>query len=172
MAATEPETLQDPQAPAPPDALGAVELLARLSEEVARAERLGNSLSCLAVIVDDLGELDQGPGESLRQELTAYLARAVSSELRTFDRVGVSPDGTLMVILPGADGPTAELVARRILERIRTIKLESGGARRPIRVSVGLAAWRESVGAEQLAARAVRVALAPVAAGELVANRA
>ena len=54
----------------------------------------------------------------------------------------------LLVVLPGADGPRGEIVARRVLERLRTIKIEADGMRRPLRVSVGLAAWRADLMAQ------------------------
>ena len=38
-------------------------------------------------------------------------------------------------------------------QRLRAIKVEAGGERRPLRVSVGLAAWREDVGGEELLAQ-------------------
>jgi hypothetical protein len=56
-------------------------------------------------------------------------------------------------MLPGADGPRGEIVARRVLERLQTIKIEADGRRRPLRVSVGLAAWREGVGGDELLAQ-------------------
>jgi len=43
-----------------------------------------------------------------------------------------------------------------VLERLRAVKLESGGERRPLSVSVGLAAWAETASAEDLFARARR----------------
>jgi hypothetical protein len=57
-----------------------------------------------------------------------------------------------VVVLPGADGPRGEIVARRVLDRLRTIKVEADGARRPLRISVGLAAWREDLSGEDLLA--------------------
>ncbi len=45
-------------------------------------------------------------------------------------------------MLPGADGPRGEIVARRVLERLRAIKVEVDGERQPLRIAVGLAAWR------------------------------
>jgi hypothetical protein len=51
-----------------------------------------------------------------------------------------------------------------VLDRLRAIKVEARGARRPLRVSVGLAAWRDGVGAEELLARTR--AAAQVANGE------
>jgi len=44
-------------------------------------------------------------------------------------------------------------VAKRVLERMRTIKLEAEGSRRPLEVSVGLAAWQTNMAASDLLAR-------------------
>jgi hypothetical protein len=57
-------------------------------------------------------------------------------------------------VLPGADGPRGEIVARRALERLRTIKVESDGMRRPLRISVGLAEWQEDIDGDELLERA------------------
>jgi len=46
------------------------------------------------------------------------------------------------------------MVARRVLDRVRTIKVEADGTRRPLRVSVGLAAWRRDSSRDDLLARA------------------
>src|SRR2546421_401001 len=62
-------------------------------------------------------------------------------------------DNDLLVLLPGADGPRGEIVARRVLDRLRTIKIEAAGERRPLRISVGLAAWHENLSAEDLLAQ-------------------
>ena len=80
----------------------------------------------------------------------AYAGLTLRRELRRFDRVGRPRDGELLVLLPGADGPRGEIVARRILERLRAIKLEVGGDRRALRMAVGLAAWRAGMSAEGL----------------------
>ena len=74
-------------------------------------------------------------------------------ELRRFDRVGRPSDTELLVLLPGADGPRGEIVARRVIDRLRAIKIEAGGLRRPLRVSVGLAAWHEDLSGTQLLAQ-------------------
>ena len=84
--------------------------------------------------------------------------------LRRFDRIGRPSDRELLILLPGADGPRGEMVARRVLDRLRTIKVEAGGARRPLRVSVGLAAWREGSSGDELLARTR--AAAQVSGGE------
>ncbi|HTB70194.1 MAG TPA: diguanylate cyclase [Solirubrobacteraceae bacterium] len=123
----------------------------RLAEEVSRADRHGTPLSCLVVTIGNLEELLREHGSDLYEETLLYIARALGSQVRDFDRIGMPADGELLLLLPGADGPRGEIVARRALQRLRTIKVESDGERHPLSVSVGLAAWREGLdGAELL----------------------
>ncbi len=134
-------------------------LLARLEEEISRAERHGTGLSCLLLKIDNLEEMAREHGGELREQTISYIAGALRHELRRFDRIGqVDQDGRvnrdLLIILPGADSPRGEIVARRALERLRTIKVEAGGTRQPLEISVGLAAWHQDVGAEALLAHA------------------
>jgi diguanylate cyclase (GGDEF)-like protein len=129
-------------------------LLERLDEEISRAERHGTKLSCLLVTIDNLEEMAREHGSDLPEQTLAYVAGAIGRELRRFDRIGRPSVGELLIVLPGADGPLGEIVARRVLERMRTIKLESRGARRPLEVSLGLAAWNANMATEDLLARA------------------
>jgi hypothetical protein len=46
------------------------------------------------------------------------------------------------------------MVARRVLDRMRSIKVEAEGMRRALRFSVGLAAWRKDLSADDLLAQA------------------
>jgi diguanylate cyclase (GGDEF)-like protein len=145
-----------------PDCLAPPALQARLREEISRAERHGTGLSCLLVKIDNLEEMAREHGGELREQTVAYIAHALRRELRSFDRVGRVADGhdgspasgDLLIVLPGADSPRGEIVARRALERLRTIKVEAGGARQALEISVGLAAWRADVSAEALLANA------------------
>jgi diguanylate cyclase (GGDEF)-like protein len=132
------------------DCLSAAALAERLEEEINRAGRHGTPLSCLLVAIEDLQELARRHGRELPEQALAYAGPALLRELRRFDRVGRPSDTELLVVLPGADGPRGEIVARRVIDRLRAIKVESEGVRRPLRVSVGLAAWREDLSGEQL----------------------
>lgn len=134
------------------DCLSAGALADRLEEEINRAGRHGTPLSCLLVAIDDLAELSTRHGRELPEQALAYAGPALLRELRRFDRVGRPSDTELLVVLPGADGPSGEVVARRVLDRLRAIKIETDGVRRSLRVSVGLAAWREDLDGEQLLA--------------------
>jgi GGDEF domain-containing protein len=166
------------------DCLTPAALNERLEEEIGRAERHGTGLSCLLVTIDNLDELAREHGRELREQTIDYVAAALRSELRRFDRVGrIAPNGLagqggpsapggptqqdwvapadLVIVLPGADSPRGEIVARRALERVRAIKVEAAGAREALEISVGLAAWQQDVSAEALLARA-RAALRSV----------
>lgn len=135
------------------DCLSARALEDRLEEEISRAGRHGTPLSCLLVAIEDLGELASQHGRELPEQALAYAGPALLRELRRFDRVGRPSDTELLVLLPGADGPRGEIVARRVIDRLRAIKIEAGGLRRPLRVSVGLAAWHEDLSGTQLLAQ-------------------
>jgi GGDEF domain-containing protein len=139
--------------------LGPAALRERLEEEIVRAERHRTLLSCLLVVIEDLDEIACEHGSALREQTVEYVAGALARELRRFDRVGRLQAGRgstheLLIILPGADSPRGEIVARRALERLGAIKLEAQGTRRPLRVSMGLAAWRQDVSADLLLANA------------------
>ena len=135
------------------DWLVASALNERLEEEIRRAERHGTSLSCLLVAIDNLEDMAHEHGRELREETLAYVATALRRELRRFDRIGRTSDTELFIVLPGADGPRGEMVARRVIDRLRMIKVEARGARRPLQVSVGLAAWRDETRGEDLVIR-------------------
>jgi diguanylate cyclase (GGDEF)-like protein len=154
MAASDPHPRSQPPSSAAPGCLSAPALLARLGEEIHRAERHGTPLSCLLVAIDDLQEIAPAQSEELREQTLAYVSTALARELRGFDRVGRPSGRELLIVLPGADGPRGEIVARRVLDRLRTIKVEVSGARRALNVSVGLAPWREGASAEDLLQRA------------------
>jgi diguanylate cyclase (GGDEF)-like protein len=142
--------------PLPPEqivCLSAPALRARMEEEINRAGRHGIPLSFLLVVIDNLEELSRDHGSELPEQTLAYIAKALPRQLRRFDRIGMPSEGELLVVLPGADSPRSEIVARRVLERIRTIKVEAEGTRQPLRISVGLATWQEDLGSEDMLAR-------------------
>jgi diguanylate cyclase (GGDEF)-like protein len=158
----------DPQLQGPEqiDSISAFELQQRLLEEISRAGRHGTPLACLLVTIGNLEELSRVHGSDLTERTLAYIGSALRTQLRDFDRIGRPSERELLVILPGADGPRAETVARRVLVRLRTIKIEAEGKRRPLRVSVGLAAWRQGVGADELLAQ-TRAAAARASGAEV-----
>ena len=154
MAATEPTSITHPPAGGAvvwPDASGLSE---RLDEEVGRAERYGTPLSLLLVVVENLDEIAREHGAELRQQTLAYIAGALDRELRSFDRIAIPGPRELAILLPGADGPSGEMVARRVIDRLRAIKVEAAERREALRISVGLASWRPESSSSILLQRA------------------
>ncbi len=135
---------------APRECLSSVDLATRLDEEVQRAARHRTQLSCLLVSLDEVEHLANTYGEDLPEQALAYLGTALIRQLRRFDRVGHAGEGELLVVLPGADERRAEIVARRALGRLHSVKLELNGKREPLRISVGIAAWRDGLQTEHL----------------------
>ena len=154
MAASDPHQHPPPPAPGSSSCLSAPALIERLDEEINRAERLGTPLSCLLVVIGNADELSYAHGSAFVEEALTFIASALAGELRRFDRIGRPGEEELMLVLPGADAPRGEIAARRVLGRLRAIKIESEGARRPLRMVVGLATWMKDVSADELLAEA------------------
>jgi GGDEF domain-containing protein len=161
MAASEHHQSAEPQKRAESACLSLGALQERLDEEIDRARRHDTQLSCLLLRIDRIEERSeaeraeiggqQSEHESdLPAQTLSYVGGALRRELRSFDRIGRLSDSELLIALPGADGPRAEAVGRRVLERLRTIKVEAGGRRRPLGFSVGLAAWHGRLSGEDL----------------------
>jgi GGDEF domain-containing protein len=158
MVASEPHQSAQPHSAGRVACLSLSALQERLDEEINRARRHETQLSCLLVRIDkleDLSEIGQQSehGSELPAQALAYVGGALRSELRSFDRIGRLSDSELLIALPGADGPRAEAVGRRVLDRLRTIKVEAEGTRRPLGFSVGLAAWHGRLSGDDLLAQ-------------------
>jgi len=154
MAASDRNNSDGPPAGRAIEYLSALALRERVREEVNRAGRHGTALSCLLLAIEDLGEIERTHGAELAERALAYAGLALRRELRGFDRVGRPSENELLVVLPGADGPRGEIVARRMLARLRAIKLDVQGERRALRMAIGLVAWREGMSAEALVSEA------------------
>jgi diguanylate cyclase len=153
MAAIEHHSRADPLQGEGAAYLAASDLGVRLDEEIHRAERHGTPLSCLLLVIENLQEIARENDSELPEQTLAYVGGALASELRDFDRIGRPSGHELLIVLPGTDGPRGEIVARRVLARLRTIKVEAQGQRRPLRVSLGLASWQADCNGEDLLGR-------------------
>jgi PleD family two-component response regulator len=125
-----------------------------MDEEISRAERSGTALSCLLVAIGNAEELSYAHGEEFVGEALAFIAGVLAAELRPFDRIGQASAEELLLLLPGADGPRGEIVARRMLRRLRSVKVEADGARRALHILIGLATWTREESATDLLGQA------------------
>jgi diguanylate cyclase (GGDEF)-like protein len=168
MAATDPRPIRTYPAPSGPGAsssqwratehartlpmrcLDAPELYERVEEEIGRASRHGTALCCLLLRLENFQEISKSHGEDLSERALMHAGETLLSELRRFDRIGRPLEEELVVVLPGAASFQGEAVARRALRRMRAIKIEVDLVRRPLCVSIGIAAWRTPWSAQEL----------------------
>lgn len=151
MAATD---IQISDSPSSGELLPVDVLVERLEEEIARAMRHHTALSCLLVGIEDPAAIERSHGRKFSEQALAYLGLTLRRELRRYDRVGPTSEHDYLVVLPGADGPRGEIVARRALVRVRAIKIEAGDMRKALGVIAGIATWREGQAAQELVAEA------------------
>jgi diguanylate cyclase (GGDEF)-like protein len=130
------------------------QLVDRVEEEIARAERGQAPLSCLIVGIQDLPAIEQVYGKRFSEQALAYVGLVLRRELRRYDRVGATGKHEYLVVLPGADGPRGEIVARRTLARLHAVKIENSDGRRSLPLAVGIATWRKGTDATGLIAQA------------------
>jgi diguanylate cyclase (GGDEF)-like protein len=169
MAASDTHQSPEPQAAEERPCLAAAELQDRMDEEINRIQRQGGALCCLLVTIGNLDDLAREHGEELSERALAFISAVLRRQLRDYDRIGRPSERELLLLLPGADGERGEMVARRALERLRTIKIEAGGRRHPLRISVGLAAWHGDLTAGELLAQ-TRAAARRGSSGEAAAG--
>jgi diguanylate cyclase (GGDEF)-like protein len=154
MAATDPDSASRRRPPkGQTTCLSGAALQEHLAEEIALARREGTSLSCLLVAIENLEELGRSGGRKLSTNALDGVEAALRRELRRSDRIGRPSDGELVVVLPGADGPQGEIVAKRVLDRLRAVRVEAHGVCHSVRISVALATWRADLTGEDLLAQ-------------------
>jgi diguanylate cyclase (GGDEF)-like protein len=109
---------------------------ARLSEEFALASRLQLPLSVCLIDVDHFKDVNDSYGHPHGDEVLRRVARLIGEALRASDYVARFGGEEFLVVLPGAEPPTARAVA----ERIRTHVADAHWERPPVlTISAGVA---------------------------------
>lgn len=109
---------------------------ARLAAEVASAVRFGESVSLIALDVDDFARVNAAAGHGAGDSTLIALARAIDRAVRSRDVVCRLGGDELAVILPGTDAEAAVGIAERMLAEIREVTAPNG---RRVTTSAGLA---------------------------------
>jgi diguanylate cyclase (GGDEF)-like protein len=156
------ETFDDVRTAASTDALtgllnhGAMQV--RVREEIARARRDGQPLSCVLIDLDDFKRVNDELGHPAGDAMLRRVADALRAEVRPYDQVARYGGDEFVLVLPGTEEPAARLVAERVGDRVR-----AGaplGADGPIAdCSMGVAAWEPTMGADDLLDAADRALL-------------
>ena len=122
----------------------------RLDEEIVRAARTGNPLSCLLMDLDNFKLVNDRHGHQAGDATLRGVVQALVGEFRAFDRVARYGGDEFVVILPNADLDSATAAATRALERLRalpSLQDESG-----VSASIGVAQWQAPMTTDELLA--------------------
>jgi len=112
----------------------------RIVEEVERARRTRQPLSCLFIDIDHFKRVNDGHGHQDGDRVLARVAVAVRQQLRSIDVVARYGGEEFAVLLAQTGEVRAIEVAERIRTRIAMLQLESeAGAEIPVTVSIGVA---------------------------------
>jgi diguanylate cyclase (GGDEF)-like protein len=93
----------------------------RLDEEIVRATRTGDPLSCLLIDLDDFKQVNDVQGHQAGDAVLRAVVQALMGEFRAFDRVARYGGDEFVVILPNADLRSAAAAAARALERLLAV---------------------------------------------------
>ncbi|MCX7568897.1 diguanylate cyclase [Tumebacillus sp. DT12] len=109
----------------------------RLGEEFNKVKRYGVDLSFLMIDLDDFSKVNNVYGHNEGDRVLRMVAKTLVKSVRNVDVVGRFGGEEMIVILPNTDGPSAKIVAERILQALRGIQIE--GDRYRVTGSIGVA---------------------------------
>jgi diguanylate cyclase (GGDEF)-like protein len=119
----------------------------RLQEEIGRAMRTGNPLSCLLVDLDNFKLVNDRHGHQAGDHVLREVGRALVGEFREFDRVARYGGDEFVVILPNADLESAASAASRALARLIALTEEDDTG---VGASIGVGQWQAPMNADAL----------------------
>ena len=131
----------------------------RIREEIARARRDGTPLTAAIIDLDDFKRVNDVRGHQAGDELLRRVATTLQAQLRPYDQVARYGGDEFVLLLPGSD----EADARQVAERVRDAVAEHIAGQPDLAMagacSIGLAAWHETLEAEDLLEHADRALL-------------
>lgn len=118
----------------------------RLDGEVVRAARFHQPLSVLVIDVDDFKRVNDTWGHHKGDEVLAWVASFLKSQLRTCDVACRTGGDEFVVLLPGTGREGAEILAERIRNTLATLRQGTGHGDHPVKMSIGQASLGPGTG--------------------------
>ncbi len=121
-------------------------VLLRFNEELERAQRLKNDLSCMMLDIDHFKEVNDTYGHLIGDKILKEAAALIMDSIRTYDIAGRYGGEEFLVILPDTSIGSALALAERIRINIQeNLYLRAGlTLKKSITVSLGIASLRSS----------------------------
>jgi diguanylate cyclase (GGDEF)-like protein len=111
----------------------------RLEDEVRRARRYGNSLTCVMADMDHLKPVNDALGHAAGDRAIAAVADVIRAELRATDLGARYGGDEFVLLLPHTTALEGRVLAERLCVRLAETALELGGRLVPLRASFGVA---------------------------------
>lgn len=118
----------------------------RLEAEVERAARFHQPLAVLVIDVDDFKVVNDTWGHEKGDEVLAWVARFLVSQLRACDVASRTGGDEFVVLLPGTGREGAEALAQRIRMTLEQLRRGTGLGDHPVKLSIGQAALGPGTG--------------------------
>jgi diguanylate cyclase (GGDEF)-like protein len=135
----------------------------RLTEEIARAGRVGSKLACMLIDLDDFKLVNDRHGHGTGDAVLRGVSETLMGEFRAFDRVARYGGDEFVVILPEADLQSAAVAAERARERMGALVIAGPEG---VSASIGVAEWHAAMSVDDLLAACDQALLAGKQAGK------
>jgi two-component system cell cycle response regulator len=125
-------------------------ILDHLDSELNRTRREGRTMSVLLVDIDRFKRINDTYGHAAGDQVLCEVSRRMRSLLRAYDAAGRYGGEEFLLVLPGADACSAQVVAERLREHVHATPVTGESVSHEVSVSIGLACT-DAVGFESSA---------------------
>jgi len=123
-----------------------------LQREIARAERLSESLSVIIADLDHFKSINDRYGHINGDSVLMNAAAVFASQSRAYDLAARYGGEEFILLLPGTSTKEAVVIAERIRKGVEGLQVPECPAR--LTLSLGVASWRTGEAPEQFVSRA------------------